>query len=61
MIKAGQGHSGGAGKIAHGGAFVSFEAKNLGGVVKDVAETPVETSDRSMFDGSSGNLSLPAG
>jgi hypothetical protein len=61
MIKAGQRHSSGAGKIAHGSAFVSFEAENFGSVVKNVAEAPVETSDGGMAGGSAGNASLTAG
>src|SRR5450759_3789274 len=43
VIKPRQGHAGGAGKIAHGSAFVSLEAKDLGRVIENLPEATVET------------------
>src|SRR5271170_880733 len=46
MIEASQRHAGGAGKIAHGGAFITLGAEDLRGVVEDLSEAPVEASNR---------------
>ena len=43
VIKPGQRHAGGARKIAHGSAFVSFDTKDFGGMVEDLSEAAVET------------------
>ena len=43
VIQAGEGHAGGARKVAHGGTFVSFFAENVGGMAEDFAQAAIET------------------
>src|ERR1035437_9569687 len=47
VIKPCQRHAGSTGKVAHGGAFVSLDAKHLGGMVENLPEAAVETGGRS--------------
>src|SRR5580698_7162139 len=43
VIKPRQRHTGGAGKIAHGSAFVSLEAENFRSMIEDLSKAAVET------------------
>src|SRR5450759_1336723 len=61
VIKSRQGHAGGAGKIAHGGAFVALEAKDLRGMVEDLPKAAVETGLGGTTGRSAGNSALTAG
>ena len=60
VIKPRQRHAGGARKIAHGGAFVSLETKDLGGMVENVLEAAIKTGHRSASGRSAGISTLTA-
>src|SRR5271169_5460543 len=46
VIEPRQRHPGGTRKIAHGSAFVSLEAENLGGMIENLPEAAVKTGHR---------------
>jgi len=58
VIKPRQRHTGGAGNISHGGAFVSLEAKDFRGMVENLPEATVETGPSRRTGRSPGNFAL---
>jgi hypothetical protein len=60
VIKPRQRHSGGARKIAHGGAFVSLATKDLGGMVENVLEAAIKAGPRNARGRSAGISTLTA-